>query len=199
MKNICVFCGASDGLDKSYYEEATKMGKLLAENGYNLIYGGSSMGIMGAVSKSAKEHGSKLIGIIPERLDKICKHTDNNTYDEYHITKGMRERKAKMDELSDGTIALPGGFGTLEEVSEMIVQKILGYNNKPIVFLNTNHFYDNLFEFFEQLILEKFAQTKASYYYYLAQTPEEVIGYLKTYVPNELPKTVDDIYVKGNA
>ena len=135
MKNICVFCGASDGLDKSYYEEASKMGKLLAESGYNLIYGGSSMGIMGAVSKSAKEHGSKLIGIIPERLDKICKHTDNNTYDEYHITKGMRERKAKMDELSDGTIALPGGFGTLEEVSEMIVQKILGYNNKPIVFL----------------------------------------------------------------
>ena len=199
MKNICVFCGASDGLDKSYYEEASKMGKLLAESGYNLIYGGSSMGIMGAVSKSAKEHGSKLIGIIPERLDKICKHTDSNTYDEYHITKGMRERKAKMDELSDGIIALPGGFGTLEEVSEMIVQKILGYNNKPIVFLNTNHFYDNLFEFFEQLILEKFAQTKASYYYYLAQTPEEVIGYLKTYVPNELPKTVDDIYVKGNA
>ena len=174
MKNICVFCGASDGLDKSYYEEATKMGKLLAENGYNLIYGGSSMGIMGAVSKSAKENCSKLIG-------------------------SMRERKAKMDELSDGIIALPGGFGTLEEVSEMIVQKILGYNNKPIVFLNTNHFYDNLFEFFEQLILERFAQTKASYYYYLAQTPEEVIGYLKTYVPNELPKTVDDIYVKGNA
>lgn len=197
MKNICVFCGASDGLDKSYYDEAVKMGKLLAENGYNLIYGGSSMGIMGAVSKSAKENGSKLIGIIPERLDEICKHTDSNTYDEYHITKGMRERKAKMDELSDGIITLPGGFGTLEEVSEMIVQKILGYNNKPIVFLNTNHFYDNLFEFFEQLIFEKFAQPKASYYYYLAQTPEEVIGYLKTYVPNELPKTVDDIYVKG--
>ena len=104
-----------------------------------------------------------------------------------------------MDELSDGIIALPGGFGTLEEVSEMIVQKILGYNNKPIVFLNTNHFYDNLFEFFEQLIFERFAQTKVSYYYYLAQSPEEVIGYLKTYVPNELPKTVDDIYVKGNA
>ena len=184
MKNICVFCGASDGLDQSYYDEATKMGKLLAENGYNLIYGGSSMGIMGAVSKSAKENGSKLIGIIPERLDEICKHSDNNTYDEYHITKGMRERKAKMDELSDGIIALPGGFGTLEEVSEMIVQKILGYNNKPIVFLNTNHFYDNLFEFFEQLIFERFAQTKVSYYYYLAQSPEEVIGYLKTFQMN---------------
>ena len=84
MKNICVFCGASDGLDQSYYDEATKMGKLLAENGYNLIYGSSSMGIMGAVSKSAKENGSKLIGIIPERLDEICKHSDNNTSPRTH-------------------------------------------------------------------------------------------------------------------
>ncbi len=197
MTNICVFCSASNGLDESYYTEARKMGELLAENGFNIVYGGSSLGIMGQISKSAKENGAKIIGVIPEKLDKICKHSDSNIYDEYVVTKGMRDRKAKMDELSDGLVVLPGGFGTLEEVSEMIVQKILGYNNKPIVFLNTNHFYDNLFEFFEQIILEKFAQTRASYYYYLAQTPEEVIGYLQNYVPNELPKTLDDIYVKG--
>jgi len=197
MTNICVFCSASNGLDESYYTEARKMGKLLAENGFNLVYGGSSLGIMGQISKSAKENGAKIIGVIPEKLDKICKHSDSNIYDEYFVTKGMRDRKAKMDELSNGLVVLPGGFGTLEEVSEMIVQKILGYNNKPIVFLNTNHFYDNLFEFFEQIILEKFAQTRASYYYYLAQTPEEVIDYLQNYVPNELPKTLDDIYVKG--
>jgi len=197
MKNICVFCSASNGLDENYYTEAKKMGKLLAESNFNLVYGGSSLGIMGEISKTVKENGGKIIGVIPEKLNEICKHSDSNIYDEYYITKGMRERKAKMDALSDGLIVLPGGFGTLEEVSEMIVQKILGYNNKPIVFLNTNHFYDNLFEFFEQIILEKFAQTKVSYYYYLAQTPEEVIGYLKTYIPNELPKTLDDIYVKG--
>ncbi len=197
MKNICVFCSASNGLEESYYDEARKMGELIAKNGYNLVYGGSSLGIMGEISKTAKEYGAKIIGVIPEKLDKICKHSDNNIYDEYFVTKHMRDRKAKMDELSDGLIVLPGGFGTLEEVSEMIVQKILGYNNKPIVFLNTNHFYDNLFEFFEQIILEKFAQTKSSYYYYLAQTPEEVIGYLQNYIPNELPKTLDDIYVRG--
>ena len=152
MTNICVFCSASNGLDESYYTEARKMGKLLAENGFNLVYGGSSLGIMGQISKSAKENGAKIIGVIPEKLDKICKHSDSNIYDEYFVTKGMRDRKAKMDELSNGLVVLPGGFGTLEEVSEMIVQKILGYNNKPIVFLNTNHFYDNLFEFFEQII-----------------------------------------------
>jgi len=197
MKNICVFCSASNGLDETYYTEAKKMGELLAKNGFNLVYGGSSLGIMGQISKTAKENGAKIIGVIPKKLDEICKHSDSNIYDEYYVTKDMRDRKAKMDELSDGLIVLPGGFGTLEEVSEMIVQKILGYNNKPIVFLNTNHFYDNLFEFFEQIILEKFAQTRASYYYYLAQTPEEVIGYLQNYVPNELPKTLDDIYVKS--
>ncbi len=197
MKNICVFCSASNGLDETYYTEAEKMGELIAKNGFNLVYGGSSLGIMGRISKTAKENGAKIIGVIPEKLSELCKHSDSNIYDEYHVTKDMRERKAKMDELSDGLIVLPGGFGTLEEVSEMIVQKILGYNNKPIVFLNTNHFYDNLFEFFEQIILEKFAQTRASYYYYLAQTPEEVIGYLQNYIPNELPKTLDDIYVKS--
>lgn len=197
MKNICVFCSASNGLDETYYTEAKKMGELLAKNGYNLVYGGSSLGIMGQISKAAKENGAKIIGVMPEKLHEICKHSNSNIYDEYFVTKDMRERKAKMDELSDGLVVLPGGFGTLEEVSEMIVQKIIGYNNKPIVFLNTNHFYDNLFEFFEQIILEKFAQTKASYYYYLAQTPEEVIGYLQNYIPNELPKTLDDIYVKG--
>ena len=197
MKNICVFCSASNGLDESYYTEARKMGELLAKNNYNLVYGGSSLGIMGEISKSVKENGSKIIGVIPEKLNEMCKHSDSNMYDEFYVTKGMRDRKAKMDELSDALVVLPGGFGTLEEVSEMIVQKILGYNNKPIVFLNTNHFYDNLFEFYEQIILEKFAQTRSSYYYYLAQTPEEVIGYLQNYVPNELPKTLDDIYVKG--
>lgn len=197
MKNICVFCSASNGLDETYYTEARKMGELLAKNNYNLVYGGSSLGIMGEISKAVKENGSKIIGVIPEKLNEMCKHSDSNMYDEFYVTKGMRDRKAKMDELSDALVVLPGGFGTLEEVSEMIVQKILGYNNKPIVFLNTNHFYDNLFEFFEQIILEKFAQTRASYYYYLAQTPEEVIGYLQNYVPNELPKTLDDIYVRG--
>ena len=197
MKNICVFCSASNGLDETYYTEARKMGELLAKNNYNLVYGGSSLGIMGEISKAVKENGSKIIGVIPEKLNEMCKHSDSNMYDEFYVTKGMRDRKAKMDEISDALVVLPGGFGTLEEVSEMIVQKILGYNNKPIVFLNTNHFYDNLFEFYEQIILEKFAQTRTSYYYYLAQTPEEVIGYLQNYVPNELPKSLDDIYVRG--
>ena len=98
------------------------------------------------------------------------------------VTPCMRTRKAKMDELSHGVIALPGGFGTLEELSEMIVQKQLGYNNKPIVILNTNGFYNKLIEFFDVIIKEKFANHKlSSNLYYVAQTPKDTIEYLLNY------------------
>ena len=101
-------------------------------------------------------------------------------------TEGMRERKAKMDELSDAVVALAGGFGTLEEISEMIVQKQLGYNSKPIVLLNVNHFYDNLIDFFNTMIEENFAKSSAKDLYYVAETPEDAIDYLNNYKPKEV-------------
>ena len=116
---------------------------------------------------------------MPEKLNdcgvsaKIC--------DEFYLTEGMRERKAKMDEISDAVIALPGGFGTLEEVSEIIVQKQLCYNNKAIMFLNTNGFYNKLIEFMDEIIAKRFANKVARDLYYIAQTPTDVIEYLKNY------------------
>ena len=97
----------------------------------------------------------------------------------------MRERKAKMDELSEGVIALAGGFGTLEEISEMIVQKQLGYNKKPIVFLNTNGFYDNLIKFFDNIIISNFAKQKSDNLYYIASTPTDAVNYLISYKAEE--------------
>ena len=104
------------------------------------------------------------------------------------------ERKAKLDELSDSIIAMAGGFGTLEEVAEMLVQKQLGYNNKPIVLLNTNGFYDKLVEFFDVIIEQKFARETARELYYIAQTPQDAIDYLKTYVPKNLAISKAEIY-----
>ena len=101
-------------------------------------------------------------------------------------TEGMRERKAKMDELSDAVVALAGGFGTLEEISEMIVQKQLGYNSKPIVLLNINHFYDNLIGFFNTIIQENFAKSNAKELYFVASTPKEAVEYLNNYQPKEV-------------
>ena len=106
--------------------------------------------------------------------------------DEFILTKGMRERKAKLDELSDAVVAIAGGYGTLEELSELIVQKQLGYNNKPIVILNTDGFYDNLIMFFESIINRNFANEESRKLYYVAKTPSEVIEYIKSYQPEEI-------------
>ncbi len=181
IKKICVFASSCDYLEESYYREASELGTLLAKNNFEMIYGGSRLGLMWACAGIFKQLGGKLHGVMPEKLydygvsAKIC--------DDFHLTKGMRERKAKMDELSDAVIALPGGFGTLEEVAEIIVQKQLCYNNKAIVFINTNGFYDRLVDFFNEIIKQKFAHQDSGNLYYIANSPKEAIDYLKNYNP----------------
>jgi uncharacterized protein (TIGR00730 family) len=101
----------------------------------------------------------------------------------FYITEGMRERKAQLDKISDAVITLAGGYGTLEEISEMIVQKQLGYNNKPLVILNTNHFYDHLLAFFEETIIQRFAIPESKSLYYVTDSVKDAINYIKTYVP----------------
>lgn len=179
-KNICVFASSCNYLDESYYSVAAELGKLLAKNGFNMVYGGSSLGLMWACAEQVQEYGGKIFGVMPEKLYNMGVSTDACV--DLTVTPCMRTRKAKMDELSHGVIALPGGFGTLEELSEMIVQKQLGYNNKPIVILNTNGFYNKLIEFFDVIIKEKFANHKlCENLYYVAQTPEEAVEYLVKY------------------
>ena len=192
IKNVCVFASSCNYLDEIYYQEASKFGGLLSQNGFNMVYGGSSMGLMWACAEQVKKNGRKIIGVMPEKLHNLGVHTDECV--ELIVTKGMRERKGKMDEISDAVVALPGGFGTLEELSEMIVQKQLGYNNKPIVLLNTNGFYDKLNGFFEQIIGENFARQTSREIYYIAQTPNDAIGYLKSYIPKELAISKAQIY-----
>lgn len=179
IKNICVYCSSSDSLEEIYYKDAELLGKLLGENGYNVVYGGSKLGLMYKVAKNAQDNGSKIIGIMPEKLYDLG--VSESFCDEFYLTSGMRERKALLDEKSEGIIALAGGFGTLEELSEMIVQKQLCYNNKPIIILNTANFYDNLLKFFENIVYKKFANKSAKTLYYVANSPYEAINYLKNY------------------
>jgi uncharacterized protein (TIGR00730 family) len=114
--------------------------------------------------------------------------------DEFYKTKDMRSRKQKLDEVSDAVVAMAGGFGTLEEVSEMLVQKQLGYNNKPIVFLNTNGFYDELFKFFDTIIAQEFAKETSKNLFFNAKTPQEVVEYLLNYEYKERVVEPKDIY-----
>lgn len=179
-RNICVFASSCNYLDESYYPVAAKLGELLAKSGFNMVYGGSSLGLMWACAEQVKKYGGKIYGVMPEKLYNMGVSTDECV--DLTVTPCMRTRKAKMDELSDGVVALPGGFGTLEELSEMIVQKQLGYNNKPVIILNTNGFYNKLIEFFDVIIKEKFANHKlCENLYYVAQTPDEAVEYLVKY------------------
>ncbi len=192
--NVCVFSSSSSTLAPIYYEHARVLGELLGKNNMNLVYGGSKVGTMYEIAKSAKENGSKIIGVMPEKLYNFGVSWDK--CDEFYLTKDMRSRKAKLDECSDCVIAMAGGFGTLEELSEMFVQKQLGYNNKPIIFLNTNGFYDNLLKFYDDIIKESFAKDTAKNLYFVANNPQEAINYILNYDFKEVKLTMEDIYTR---
>lgn len=184
IKNICVYSSSSNFLDKKYYNDAKELGILMAKAGFNLVYGGGTLGTMWVNAQAVKDFGGQVFGVIPEKLHALG--IENYNCDELIVTKCMRSRKQKMDELSDAIIALAGGFGTLEELSEMIVQKQLGYNNKAVVILNTDGFYNNLLKFFEDIIQQNFANSNSKDLYYVAQTPEDAINYLKEYKPEKI-------------
>ena len=192
IKNICVFASSSNFLEEIFYSDAQKLGNLIGKNGYNIVYGGSKLGMMYACARAVKAAGGKIIGIMPEKLANMgCANPED--CDEFILTLGMRERKAKLDELSDAVIAIAGGYGTLEELAELIVQKQLGYNNKPIVILNTSGFYDKLIEFFETMITRNFANKESRKLYFVAQTPAEAIEYIKKYEP----KVIESKFVRN--
>lgn len=194
--SVCIFCSSSGTLDQKYYEHSRELGELLGKNNFDIVYGGSRVGMMYEVAKTSKLNGSKILGVMPEKLHSFG--VSSNECDEFHLTKDMRSRKLKMDELSDSIIALAGGFGTLEEISEMIVQKQLGYNNKPIVFLNTNGFYNDLFKFFDNIVEGSFAKNTAKDLYYIAKTPQDAIKYLLNYKYEDIEISKEDIYTKVN-
>ena len=185
MRNICVFASSSNNLEGAFYKDASELGALLGQNNMNIVYGGSRLGMMYACASQVKSNGGQIIGVMPQRLYELG-FGNSEDCDEFILTSGMRERKAKMDEISDAVIALAGGFGTLEEISEMIVQKQLGYNNKPIILLNTNSYYDNLIKFFDAIIDNKFAKKETRELYYIAQTPADAVKYLKEYDAEKL-------------
>ena len=185
IKNICVFASSSNHLEEIFYKSARELGLLIGKYGYGIVYGGSKLGMMYACAGATKEAGGQIIGIMPEKLANMgCANPEDCS--EFLLTEGMRERKALLDEKSDAVIAIAGGYGTLEELSEIIVQKQLGYNNKPIVILNTDGFYDKLIEFFETIIDRNFANEESRKLYYVAKTPNEAIDYIRTYQPEEI-------------
>lgn len=179
--NICIFSSSSNAIDPVYVEEAIKLARRIGENGQTLINGGANVGLMQRVLETASASGAKTIGVIPEKLKGF--NLTSQYAGELIISKDMMERKAIMRDLADAFVALPGGFGTLEEVLEVITLKQLDYHNKAIVFLNTNGFYDDLFRQFERAYDENFAKPAYRELYFIAQTSDEVMNYLNSYAP----------------
>lgn len=154
MKSIAVFCGARMGENDIYKTAAAQMGQLLAEEGIQLVYGGAKIGLMGAMADAVLAHGGVAIGVIPHFLKKREVAHDGLT--ELITVESMHERKMKMNELCDGVIAMPGGFGTLEELFEIITWGQLGLHQKPIGLLNVNDFYASLLRFLDQTVQSGF-------------------------------------------
>lgn len=191
---VCVYSSSSSTLDKIYYDQACELGILLGKNNMDLVYGGSKVGTMYEIAKSAKANGAKIIGVMPEKLYNFGVSWES--CDEFHLTNDMRKRKELLDKNSDCIISMAGGFGTLDEVSEMIVQKQLGYNNKPIIFLNTNGFYDNLLKFYDEIIKKSFAKESARDLYFVANSPQEAVDYILNYDFTPVNLSMEDIYTK---
>jgi uncharacterized protein (TIGR00730 family) len=182
--NICVFCSSSNAINNIYFDEAQKLGKLIGQGGHTLINGGANVGLMEAVTIAASKSGAKTVGIIPERMIGRSLASDNSH--EVIITPDMMERKAKMRDMSDAFIALPGGFGTLEEILEVMTLRQLSYHTLPIVFINTNNFFDNLFKQFEVSYVEQFAKDVYRKLYFEAKDSEEALEHIINYKEVEL-------------
>lgn len=179
--NICVFSSSSNAIADVYVNEAIDLARLIGQSGYCLINGGSNVGLMDVITREAGNHGAKTIGVIPEKLRDF--NLASIHAHEIIISGDMMQRKDKMRELSDSFIALAGGFGTLEEILEVITLKQLGHHNKAIVFINTNNFYNDLFMQFEKSYEEKFAKENYRTLYFVAKNSAEAMDYLLNYKP----------------
>lgn len=182
--NICVFSSSSNAIADVYFDEAKQLGQIIGQEGHTLINGGANVGLMEAVTIAARGAGAKTIGIIPERL--ISRSLASDNAHEVIITDDMQNRKARMREMSDAFIALPGGFGTLEEILEVITLRQLSYHKKPVVFINTNQFFHYLLKQFEISYQQQFAKEIYRELYFVAENAVEAMKYIHSYVPIEL-------------
>lgn len=173
MKNVCVFLSAAD-LSEKYTDPAKEFGRLLAEAGYTYLYGGSERGLMKVVADSVDEAGGKIIGVSMEML----KQTRRMDADEMYIAADLPERKKLLGEKSDAIVVLTGGNGTLDEVTEWIELKKLKQHNKPIVFLNTDGFWNDLKNMYMRMESEGFLPMKLADLIVFLDTPKDVIEYL---------------------
>jgi uncharacterized protein (TIGR00730 family) len=189
MKRLCVFCGSSFGDDPAYLAAARDLGQLLAASGIGLVYGGASVGLMGAVADAALAAGGEVIGVLPQGLrDREVGH---NGLTELHIVATMHERKALMADLADGFIALPGGIGTLEEFCEILTWAQLGVHAKPCGLLDIADYYAPLIAFFDRMVAARFLRAEDRARVIVARDPATLLDRFADYSAPPADKWLD--------
>jgi len=183
MKRICVYCGSSSGRQPAYASAATTLGQGLAENGIALVYGGASVGIMGVLADAALAAGGEVSGVIPRVLGN--KELAHAGLSELHVVESMHERKSLMAVLSDGFIAMPGGYGTLEEIIETLTWGQLQFHDKPCGLLNINGYFDSLLAFLDHATAEGFIKKAHRGMLLVDDDPYRLINRLERYTPPE--------------
>lgn len=188
MKRITVFCGSSSGTNEAFEKSAYALGELLATNGIGLVYGGAKVGLMGAVANGALSRGGEVIGVLPKFLKTV--ELQHNGLTELIPVARMHERKLKMEELCDGVIALPGGYGTLEEFFEMLTWAQLGLHSKPVALLNVNGFYDNLLVLIREMVDQGFLKEANKEMLLVHDDAAQLLAHMKNYVAPSVGKWI---------
>jgi uncharacterized protein (TIGR00730 family) len=186
LRRLCVFCGSGSGSDPRYVEQAQQFGELLAASGIGLVYGGASVGLMGAVADGALRRGGEVIGVIPRSL--ALKEIFHEHLTQLHVVESMHERKALMAELADGFVALPGGYGTFDELCEILTWAQLGIHRKPVGLLNVLDYFDGLLRFFDHSLSQGFIGPAHRSMICLSADPSSLIEQLRQHTPLEGPK-----------
>lgn len=179
ISSVCVFCSSSDRIARRHFELAEALGDELCARGLTLVYGGGSVGLMGALARSVSRGNGKVVGVIPDFMR--ARELAFEEADELVVTRTMRERKAEMEARAEAFIVLPGGFGTLEEVIEIITLKQLAQHHKPIVFVNQCGFFDPLIVFFERIFEQNFTRPLYRDFYKVTDSLEETFAYFQSY------------------
>ncbi|MDD4554885.1 MAG: TIGR00730 family Rossman fold protein [Bacteroidales bacterium] len=189
IKNLCVFCGSSLGSNPAYAEGAAQLAQILLNKNITLVYGGANVGLMRVLADTVLKGGGKVVGVMPRSL--VEKEVAHQHLTEMHIVDGMQERKALMADLSDAFIALPGAFGTLDEIFEVLTWNQLGIIHKPLGLFNTGSYFDPLLAMLDRAVEQHFLRPEHRKMVLEFNSVEEIIGQLEAYRPVEAPKWIE--------
>ena len=189
MPRICVFSGSSDGRRPAYREAAAELGRTLVARGFDLVYGGAHVGLMGAVADATLAAGGEVIGVIPEAL--VTRELAHTGLTDIRVVSSMHERKALMADLSDGFIALPGGWGTFEELFEVLTWGQLGLHAKPCGLLNVEGYFDPLLVFLQHAFDEQFVRREYAGWLPVSESPGTLLDRFATFEPPQVRKWID--------